>query len=345
MAQKRIKMPEIEQVGPGVLVLPSDAEREKWLKMRTLGIGGTDISAIIEVNPWRGAFDVWASKTGRGPELQESEAMRWGKILEDPIAKEWALRTGNSIVSCGLLRHQEHRVALANVDRLILDDADEPIAVLEVKTSRRSDDWFPGVWPGEGQLPPQYITQVLWYLGITGLPVATVTCLLGGQQLVQVTMKSDQELFEAMLEDAERFWHDHVEADVPPPPDRRHLDLIGKLYPDSEEDSIELPANVVEDLRSLVRLRDASKRLSDEAEDLQARIELILGDHLTGQVLGEKAVTWRTQTRHSLRVADLRKEQPELASKYDEESKCRPFLVNKKWAQTVLGTGDLDEPQ
>jgi putative phage-type endonuclease len=334
---------EITQVGPGVVVLPSGANRERWLKVRTTGIGGSDIAAVIEASPWASAFDIWAAKTGRSDGIAVTEAMHWGTVLEEPVANEWARWTESKIVTCGLLKHSQHAIALANVDRLILE-GEQPVAVLEVKTGGRNsaDQWSAGQWPEEGRLPPQYACQVLWYLGVTGLPAATVACLLGGQELVQVRMNADPELFAAMLEDAERFWHDHVEADVPPSPDRRHIDLLGKIYPDSEEDSIALPDNVVEDLRSLVGLRDAAKQVSGEADDLEARIKETLGRHAVGEILGEKAVTWRTQTRSTLRVADLRKELPDVASKYDKQTQCRVFLVNKRWAQSILGTGDSE---
>jgi predicted phage-related endonuclease len=47
-----------------------------------------------------------------------------------------------------------------------------------------------------------------------------------------------------------------------------------------------------------------------------------------GTVGGEKAVTWRTQTRSSIDVSALKKEMPDLASKYTRTTTMRVFRVS-----------------
>ena len=36
-----------------------NAPREEWLKVRKLGLGGSDMSAVLGVNQWRSPLDVW----------------------------------------------------------------------------------------------------------------------------------------------------------------------------------------------------------------------------------------------------------------------------------------------
>jgi putative phage-type endonuclease len=61
--------------------------REDWLKHRNKGIGGSDVSAICGLNPWRSPLSVYLEKTGQIEAAEENEAMRWGTLLEPVVAK------------------------------------------------------------------------------------------------------------------------------------------------------------------------------------------------------------------------------------------------------------------
>ena len=50
-----------------------NATREEWLKVRKLGLGGSDMSAVLGVNQWRSPLDVWLDKTSDTVEEKESE--------------------------------------------------------------------------------------------------------------------------------------------------------------------------------------------------------------------------------------------------------------------------------
>ena len=40
---------------------------EEWLKIRTLGIGGSDAGIIAGCNPYRSIFELWQEKCGEIP--------------------------------------------------------------------------------------------------------------------------------------------------------------------------------------------------------------------------------------------------------------------------------------
>ena len=65
-----------------------DMPREEWLLLRRKGIGGSDAAAIVGLNRWRSAFDVYAEKVGLKPEQPDNEAMRRGG-LEDYVASRF----------------------------------------------------------------------------------------------------------------------------------------------------------------------------------------------------------------------------------------------------------------
>lgn len=66
--------------------------------MRTKGIGGTDIGAIIGVNPWKGPMDVYLEKIGITEPQEDNEAMWWGREMEPTLAKRYAKEKNIEII-------------------------------------------------------------------------------------------------------------------------------------------------------------------------------------------------------------------------------------------------------
>ena len=48
-----------------VVVKTSNLTREEWLKYRTKGIGGSDVSIIAGINPFKSVHQLWLEKTGQ----------------------------------------------------------------------------------------------------------------------------------------------------------------------------------------------------------------------------------------------------------------------------------------
>ena len=46
-----------------VVVKTKNLSREEWLKYRTKGIGGSDVSIIAGINPFKSVHQLWLEKT------------------------------------------------------------------------------------------------------------------------------------------------------------------------------------------------------------------------------------------------------------------------------------------
>lgn len=162
-------------VAPTV-VLPAGAGRDEWLAARRRGLGGSDAAAVAGLNPYAGPWSVWADKVGLNvAEVEVSEPMRWGTLLEPVIAAEAAERFGLDVrPSPGLVAHRDRQWQLATPDGLVGDDA-----LIEVKSvgARQEDAWESGP-------PDMYWTQGLHYCAVTGRATVHFVALVGGQRLV-----------------------------------------------------------------------------------------------------------------------------------------------------------------
>ena len=106
----------------------------EWIAERRTGLGGTDLPKILGVSRFGGPMDVFMEKQGLTAPLIETEAMRWGSILEEPVAQEYARKSGRKVRhAAGFLRHPAYQWAYANLDRWSLKRGTAK-RVLECKT-------------------------------------------------------------------------------------------------------------------------------------------------------------------------------------------------------------------
>lgn len=190
-------------------------EREEWLAQRRTGISGTDVSAILGINPWASALDVWLDKRGQAEPKQETMAMRMGNLLEPVVATLYAEETGATLVEPGFLRHRSRDWHIGTPDRVVAEcvvdcndrKAENWTTLIEIKTARSGADWGE---PGTDQIPRHYLTQVAWYLALTELQVAHVAVLIGASDYRRYEIQRDLDLEAVLLERCEAFWRTNI---------------------------------------------------------------------------------------------------------------------------------------
>jgi putative phage-type endonuclease len=275
--------------------------RDEWLAARRTGIGGSDIAAILGLSPWRTPLDVYRDKV-EGTEQTETEAMRWGLLLEDVIAREYAARAGVRIQRVNtLIRARDREWAIATLDRVVLPargrarvtggELRGADGVLECKVV---GPYAAGAW-GRGDdpdaVPLHCAAQCMWYLGITGLPWCDVAALIGGQRLIIRRIERDEETISAMFARAETFWRDHVLARVPPPPSNARE--AESAWPSDNGETLEADEQLIAAYNSA---REARARIAEAERDYEAAVECIklaLGERSVLTLHGRPIATWR----------------------------------------------------
>lgn len=297
--------------GP-VLLAPHGLPRPEWLRSRKVGIGGSDVGAILGLDHYRSPLAVYMEKRGELADDEAGEAAEWGNLLEPVVAMKWAADAGASVWSPGVLAHAERTWQIANPDRFYVRRVVEgpelpevPDGLLEVKTANQylSDDWD----PDSERMPDRARLQVQHYMDVTGLRESHVACLIGGQQLRVFREPYDFELAEMVRAETNRFWHDHVLAGNPPPIDgsKATSELLGRLWEvDPDDVAVVNPLEI----RPLLERREHAKAVIKGADadlDLvENQLKALLGPKQVGVVDGRPVVTWKQQTRKSYVVQE-----------------------------------------
>jgi len=275
--------------------------RDEWLAARRTGIGGSDIAAILGLSPWRTPLDVYLDKVD-GREAPETEPMRWGRLLEDVIAREYALRAGVRIQRINtIIRAPSRDWAIASLDRVVVPAGTRARiykgelrgaeGALECKSVNA---YAAGQWGRDDDpdaVPIHHAAQCMWYLGVTGLPWCDVAALIGGQRLIIRRIERDEETIRAMFERAERFWFEHVVPRVPPAPATARD--AAALWPADNGEALEADEEL---LAAYNAAREAKARMDEAERDYEAaaeRIKLALGERSTLTLNGKPIAAWK----------------------------------------------------
>jgi putative phage-type endonuclease len=301
-------------------------DRADWLEWRREGVGASDVAAIVGLSPYASAWSVWAEKVGLTVGQAETGVMEAGRWLELAICPWFAERTGLHVAGAQTrCTHPKERWMRATVDGFIVEShpvdwdeqcLDDPLGILEIKTVARWGRWT--------EIPAHYQTQGQWQMAVTGLPQVWFAVLHSRQLEVYELPRDDADI--ALLTDrASAFWHDHVLTGGPPPVDGSDATLraLGQVYPESTPGASRPLDDVSGAVLGLQAARE-DKRAAEAAEKAcKAILQAALQDAEEGTVAGQRAVTWRTQDRHSIDVERLRIEEPDVAKRYTTISSHR----------------------
>lgn len=239
------------------LVSTLNLSKEDWLRYRKCGITGTDAGAILGVNPYRSAFQVYHDKISDTIEDIDNEAMRQGRDLEDYVAQRFSEETGlKARRANAIYQSEEHPLLLADFDRLIVGQK----AGLECKTVSpfSADKW------ANGKIPAHYLARVDHYLVVSGFDCWYVAALILGKELIIHKIVTDKQVLADLIDKEELFWTRYVVPQIPPAPNGSEGDTqqINQLY---EVDNRDKNA----DLTSLRGLLDKRQELSSQIEQLE----------------------------------------------------------------------------
>lgn len=281
---------------------------DEWLALRRTGIGGSDAGAIMGVSPYKGAFTVWADKQGKLPPLEDNEAMRQGRDLEDYVARRFAEAIGLRVRhEYSMLRSVEHPCMLADIDRRIIGER----AGLECKTSRD----ITMARYRNGEYPMEYYCQCLHYLAVTGWDCWYLAVLVYGTDLLIYKICRGEVLddIEALIKAEEAFWQNHMVLDQPPAPDA--LDstaaALGSVYPHEDGTTVCADQDADQALTDLAALKAQKRALDRQITERENQIKAAMGE---AEVLAGTSVsaTWRSSERTTISKTKLLKAYPNI---------------------------------
>lgn len=198
-----------------------------WLDNRNKGIGGSEISSVVGLNPHMDNVTLWEIKTGRrkADDISDKPYVRYGTQAEEHLRALFALdfpqykvmyEENNSFIN------ERYPFAQASLDGWLMDDKGRT-GVLEIKTTEILRAGQREKW--RDRIPMQYYTQILMYLAVLEADFCVLKAQLKSCHDGEVTLTTKHYFIERreveddisyLMSEGEKFW-EYVKRDERPP--------------------------------------------------------------------------------------------------------------------------------
>lgn len=317
-----------------------NVERQKFLERRRGSIGGSDLAAICGVSRFKTPYDVWLDKRGEGQETDpDNQFIYWGNVLEDVVAREYSIRTGQKIQRVNAqMVHPDAPFLHANIDRAVVNpDIAGRVAwkdgrlttdrILECKTA---NGFAAALWGDEGTdaVPDEYFIQCQLYMSITQADHADVAVLIGGNDYRVYHIERNEALMADLMAEAEAFWK-LVQDGIAPDP--QSIADAQKRWPKhiASKQAVATTAAVLA-VEELNTIKDQMKALEAREDALKLQIMEEMKDAEVLTDMGDPLVTWKAQSADRIDTKALRKDHPNIATLYTKTTHSRVMRLKSK---------------
>ena len=322
--------------------------KEKWLKARKEGIGGSDAASVLGLNPYKSSMRVYMDKISTNhvgnklKDIYDDESIRdiykhesikdklaidkevnykmeLGNKLKNFIANEFVLKTGKKVRSInGILKNDKYPFALANIDRAVIGEK----AFLECKIT---NSYSKKLWQKE--VPIYYKIQCYHYMAITGATHCYIAALIGNEELVIHKIDRNEELINEIMNLEKMFWDKCILGEELPFPDgsEDYSKVLQVLYKDSIDEELIL-FEKGDLLKRYDDVREFVKNLDMEKKAIEQYLQMQMKDYEVAY-LGDRKITWKKQVRNTIDTKKLKQDHPEIANKYMKTTTSRVFRI------------------
>lgn len=319
-----------------------EQDRDEWLERRRMGLGASDAAAALGLSPWKSPLALYIEKVASNTLIVESERIFWGKTLEPIVAQVYGEQNSRVLVDLGgftCIEAQDLPIAYCTLDRVdvtngsakvvdegleqgasVLFDGNPEVVEIKCVDPRSMREW------SDTELPDHYALQGHHQMLVTGLERVTFAVLVGGNQLRTWVIDRDETLLADLAQAEESFW-ELVLKRTPPLVDgsdatsnaiRHHFASASPGH------TVEVDKGLI---RELIDARRRAKLAQEEADRLENMVKLAMEDAEVALSEGEVVATWKASVSHRLNIDAIKKELPEVATKYTTEARSRRFLM------------------
>lgn len=254
-------------------------------------ITASKIPAILGISRYKSQFALWHEMAGTiEPTPMDPRRAAWGHAAELAIAQQWAtvhpdwklnpMRGG----TCELAYTTDHGFpTLATIDRRAYCRG--VFHIIECKTARDLNDW--GREGEPDAVPADYLAQVIWQMGQSGIHEATIGVLAYGSGPEFHPVEWNPEMYELIVEKAAE-WHQSLIDGAEPELDgtTATYETVRGLHPDIDKGTeVEIPQDMATDYLAAVA---AEKEAKTELNLQKSRMLKLMGNTHKAMCEGQK---------------------------------------------------------
>lgn len=229
--------------------------------IRLTGVGASESAAIVNRSRYAGSYDVYLRKTDPERAKKDSPVLQRGNYLE-PSVLDWAEDQLGGLLSrnVGTLRHPSLNHVIASPDAMLVTSHGKD-AVVQAKTHKFHVMAEYGE-EGTDAIPDEELIQVTMEMGVTGLEVAWLPVLFGGDVFKMYRVEFRPALFEHVASAIETFWTTFVEPRRPPDLNpRQRAEYLARIFAIRKSKTVIAANDMAREV--LQSLRETKSKLSE----------------------------------------------------------------------------------
>lgn len=307
---------------------------------KTKKVTGTRFATILGLNPWSTEFEMWCAITktyevpfedtvytiaGKTIEPKQAEYMKrsYGMDLispEDRYGKDYFNKTWGDFFP-------ENKILGGMWDYLATDEEGKVDTVLEMKTTKRAEDW-------ENDIPEYYALQATLYAYLLGIDnVIMVASFLDEKDYetpenfkpsikntITVEFKLSERYpdFADKVAQVEKWWADYVETGISPVFDEKKDEAILKALRTNSVDttSEDIQSMIAEAEKLKIEVDTAEKAIKEKADRLDALNKAIKTEAISRFRDGDKKV----EIKGTSYIFSVSKTEPKEKPVYNDEA-------------------------
>lgn len=232
--------------GSAVLIGTFENGSDEWHAARANGLGGSDISKVVALNPYESRFSLYYQKKDKLRPIEENSAMYWGTTLEPVIFEEFRtkhLRKGLTMTTGDTFHHKDRLWQIANPDGLMWNGT-ELVDLLEIKTAGKADRWGKD---GSDIIPIEYRCQIAHYCDVMGLEGGILRVLICGNDPRTYRIKPTTEDIEYLRDQGAQFMYE-LENNIEPNLDDHTAtyNALKEMHPDIDGTVIQISSKLAD---------------------------------------------------------------------------------------------------
>lgn len=287
------------------------------LEKRQQHLGSSDMAAILGMDPFRNAYDVWLEKTGKLEDQQGNDAMFAGTMFEDGVLQYAEKELGEKLIRNQYRSAKDRGIPLgANIDALVVGSG----LPVEAKTAGLFGP-LRDIWgeAGTDEVPDRVIIQATVHMICSATDLCHIAAFLGGRGFAMFQVKRDAVVADVVTETAVQFWEKHVLANVPPDDSLPHAQSIKRIRREPET-TVSIQQQLVDDWLTAKEGVKAAELVKEQAE---VKLLTALGE-AEGGITPAGMLTYLAQTRSTIDSKALKAEHPEI---YEQFTKATTYRV------------------
>lgn len=300
--------------------------KSDWLEFRKQGIGGSEVSAVLGVNPYMTRYQLWRLKKGLDSPQESHFRMKVGNYMEDVIAKLFEDETQREIInsSAGYWVAQlvDYPHIFTSPDRTFWISASEKRnqnnkGALECKNTMLPID--------ENDIPKHWFVQNQLEIGVSGFEFGSIAWFSRGADFGYNDYLLDRKFFKYMIEEVDNFWKEYIIGDKIPDPETSD-DVLLMYNCEDLKNSLEVDSNTFQDYLQLLEYRQNRMHYSKLEDELLEKLKVTCGEFEELQYMGQTLATYKFgKPSEKFDKKEFKKENPELYNKYVTMEASRRF--------------------